>query len=95
MALTENEVRHIARLARLALSEDELEKYRGQLSAILDYVAQLSDLDTSGIEPTSSVLPPGASLRPDRPRPGLDPEALRQNAPDWEADQFRVPPILD
>lgn len=95
MSLSQDEVRNIARLARLSLSEEALEKYRGQLSAILDYVAQLGELDTTGIEPTSSVLPPGTALRPDEPRPGLSPDKLRGNAPDWEAGQFKVPPILD
>jgi aspartyl-tRNA(Asn)/glutamyl-tRNA(Gln) amidotransferase subunit C len=95
MSLSQEEVQHIARLARLSLSDEALAKYRGQLSAILDYVAQLSELDTTGIEPTSSVLPPGTALRPDQARPGLAPDLLRRNAPDWEAGQFRVPPILD
>lgn len=95
MSLTREEVAHIARLARLALTDAELETYREQLSAILDHVAQLGELDTTGIPPTASVLPDQAPLRPDDPRPGLDPAALEANAPDWEAGQFRVPPIFD
>ncbi len=95
MSLTRAEVEHIAHLARLALSEDEIERYREQLSAILDHVAQLGELDTEGIAPTSSVLPVHASLREDEPRPGLGLEQLRRNAPDWDNDQFRVPPIFD
>ncbi len=95
MSLSREDVRHIALLARLALSDEALEKYRGQLSAILDHVAALNELDTSGIEPTASVLPPMPPLRPDQAVPGLDPEELRRNAPDWEEGQFKVPPILE
>ena len=95
MSLSKEEVAHIAFLARLSLSEEELETYREQLSAILDHVAQLSELDTEGIAPTSSVLPVHAQLREDEPRPGLGAETLQRSAPDWAEDQFRVPPILD
>ncbi len=95
MPLTLTEVTHIAQLARLKLTADELETYRTQLSAILDHVAQLSELDTTGIPPTSSFLPPQAVLRPDDPRPGLGAATLGASAPDWEADQFKVPPVLD
>ena len=70
MSLTREEVAHIAQLARLELTDAELETYREQLSAILDHVAQLAELDTTGIPPTSSVLPDQAALRPDEPRPG-------------------------
>ncbi len=95
MALTSEEVEHIARLARLRLSAEEKERYRQQLSAILDHVARLGELDTADIPPTSSVLPPEALLRDDEPRPGLTLEQLLQNAPDVDADQFRVPPIFE
>jgi len=95
MSLTHEEVAHIAQLARLALSEEEIETYREQLSAILDHVAQLSELDTAGIAPTSSVLPVNARLRDDEARPGLGADTLAETAPDWEKDQFRVPPIFD
>jgi aspartyl-tRNA(Asn)/glutamyl-tRNA(Gln) amidotransferase subunit C len=95
MSLTLAEVRHIARLARLTLTDDELETYRGQLSAILDHVARLDELDTKGIPPASSVLPPQGILRPDQPRPGLGAATLAAGAPDWSADQFKVPPVLE
>lgn len=95
MSLTLDEVEHIANLARLRLTEEEKARYRQQLSAILDYVAQLQALDTSGIPPTSSVLPPHSVLRPDEPRPGLATESLLSNAPQVESDQFRVPPVLE
>ena len=95
MSLTLEEVTHIAELARLKLSPDELETYREQLSSILAHVASLQDLDTTGIPPTSSVLPPETVLRADEPRPGLTLEQVLQNAPDEEDGQFRVPPVLD
>lgn len=95
MPLTTKEVEHIANLARLELTDEEKRRYRQQLSAILDYFAQLRELDTSGIPPTSSVLPPRSALREDEPRPGLSLEELLRNAPDTEADQFRVPPVLE
>lgn len=95
MKLTLEEVEHIANLARLQLSEEEKNRYREQLSDILDYVAQLQALDTSGIPPTSSVLPERSVLRPDEPRPGLPLDELLRNAPAAEKGQFRVPPVLD
>ena len=95
MILTHEEVEHIASLARLELSEAEKERYREQLSAILEYAARLQSLDTSMIPPTSGVQPERAELRPDEPRPGLDLADLLRNAPDHEDRQFRVPPILE
>jgi aspartyl-tRNA(Asn)/glutamyl-tRNA(Gln) amidotransferase subunit C len=95
MTLTLAEVEHIAELARLNLSEAEKARFREQLSAILDYAARLQDLDTGDIPPTASVLPTRSVLRPDEPRPGLALDDLLRNAPQVEADQFRVPPVLD
>ena len=95
MILTREEVEHIASLARLELSEAEKERYREQLSAILEYAARLQSVDTSMIPPTSGVQPERAELRPDEPRPGLDLDDLLRNAPDHEDRQFRVPPILE
>lgn len=95
MALTPQEVNHIAELARLSLSAEEKTLYREQLSAILDYAARLQALDTSGIPPTSSVLPARSVLRDDEAHPGLSREELLRNAPLVEKDQFRVPPILE
>lgn len=95
MSLTREEVQHIAILARLELSAEELERYRQQLSAILDYAARLQELDTSGIEPTASVLPPHSSLRSDEARPGLKLDEVLQNAPEVESRQFRIPPVFE
>jgi aspartyl-tRNA(Asn)/glutamyl-tRNA(Gln) amidotransferase subunit C len=95
MSLSNEEVEHIANLARLQLSPGEKEIYREQLSAILDYFARLRNLDTSGIPPTSSVLPPCTVLRKDETRPGLTVQELLINAQEVDANQFRVPPVLE
>jgi len=95
MSLTLAEVEHIAELARLELSAEEKERYRQQLSAILEYAAHLLVLDTSDIPPTSSVLPPRSVLREDIACPSLSTAQVLQNAPRTEDDQFKVPPILD
>ena len=95
MKLSLAEVEHIAELARLRLSEDEKARYREQLSEILDYAARLQAVDTSGISPTSSVLPARNVLRKDEPRPGLSLEEVLRNAPETEKGQFRVPPVLE
>jgi len=95
MILSPEEVEHIAELARLELSQEEKEMYRRQLSAILDHVARLHELDTSGIPPTSSVLAPRSVLRLDESRPGLPLPDLLRNAPQSQDRQFLVPPVLD
>jgi aspartyl-tRNA(Asn)/glutamyl-tRNA(Gln) amidotransferase subunit C len=96
MALTVEEVQHIARLARLELTPEQQELYREQLSAILEYVARLRELDTTDVPPTAgggsvSKMP----LRADRPRPGLPTGRLLENAPDTEDDQFKIPPVFE
>ncbi len=95
MTLTLQEVEHIANLARLELSAEELALYRDQLSAILDHFSRLQELDTHGVKPYSEARQEGMPLRPDIPRPGLSTETLLRNAPEAEEDQFRVPPVLD
>jgi len=95
MSLTPQQVDHIAELARLSLTPQEKELFREQLSSILDYVAQLQQLDTSSIEPTSSVLPPRSRLREDLPRQGISHEQAMSNAPQVEKGQYRVPPIFE
>jgi aspartyl-tRNA(Asn)/glutamyl-tRNA(Gln) amidotransferase subunit C len=95
MKLTLEEVEHIAELARLRLSDDEKARYGEQLSDILEYATRLQAVDTSGISPTSSVLPARSVLRSDEPRPGLSLQDALRNAPDTEKDQFRVPPVLE
>ena len=95
MKLSMAEVEHIANLARLDLTAEEKEQYRQQLSAILEHVARLQELDTEGIPPTSSVLPGEGRLREDEPRQSLPVGEVLQNAPDSKKDQFRVPPVLE
>lgn len=95
MALTLDEVRHIARLARLRLTEEEERSYAGQLSAILDHVARLAEADTTSVPPTATVLPLQAPLREDTPRPGRTTARMLANAPAAEQDMFRIPPVFD
>ena len=93
--LSADAVRAIADLARLELSEDEIELYSGQLSDILGYFQRLQELDTSQIPPTASVLPLSNVLREDRASAPLTPEQVIANAPQSEANQFRVNAVLD
>jgi aspartyl-tRNA(Asn)/glutamyl-tRNA(Gln) amidotransferase subunit C len=95
MSLTQAEVEHIADLARLDLSEDELARYREQLSDVLEYAARLQALDTSHILPTSSVFATRAVLREDIATQSLDVKQVLSNAPQTEDHQFRVPPVLE
>ncbi|KPL80590.1 hypothetical protein ADN00_01745 [Ornatilinea apprima] len=95
MSLTQSEVEHIAELARLDLTAEELESFRQQLSDILEYAARLQSVDTSGIPPTSSVLPPRSVLRPDVAEQGLSADDVLRNAAQTENHQFRVPPVLE
>ena len=95
MALTLEEVDHIASLARLRLTGDEKARFRVQLSSILDYMAMLRRLDTSAIEPTATVLPLRTILRPDVVTPSLPAGELLALAPAAEAQMFRVPPVLE
>lgn len=95
MKLSLEEVSHIAELARLELTVEELEQYRLQLSAILEHVARLQELDTEGIPPTSSVLPASSRLREDEAGECLAVEAVLRNAPARKKDQFLVPPVLE
>src|SRR5512136_2744276 len=95
MALTLKEVRHIAHLARLRLTADEEARYRTQLSAILEYAARLSSIDTASIPPTASVLPLDAPLRPDAVRVSEAAARLLGNAPDSAEGMFRIPPVFE
>lgn len=88
-------VEHIADLAKLRLTDDEIELYAGQLSAILDAVEQLQQLDTDAIPPTASVLPLRNVFRPDRAQPSLPRDVALANAADAADGQFRVDAVLD
>jgi aspartyl-tRNA(Asn)/glutamyl-tRNA(Gln) amidotransferase subunit C len=84
-------VLHVARLARLELSEDELERMASELSTILDHVERISELDLDGVEPTSHVLALENVLRPDEPVESLPRERALESAPDPAEGAFRVP----
>jgi aspartyl-tRNA(Asn)/glutamyl-tRNA(Gln) amidotransferase subunit C len=96
MALSREEVRHIARLARLELAPEEEERLAQQLSAILDYVKQLEALDVSQVEPMTHALAEGAApLREDQVAPSLAPEEALRNAPARAGTCFKVPRIIE
>jgi aspartyl-tRNA(Asn)/glutamyl-tRNA(Gln) amidotransferase subunit C len=86
-----DQVLHVARLARLRLSEEEVERMATELSGILDHVDRISQLDLDGVEPTAHVLPLENVLRPDEPRPSWPRERVVEQAPDPVDGAFRVP----
>jgi aspartyl-tRNA(Asn)/glutamyl-tRNA(Gln) amidotransferase subunit C len=93
-SLTRAEVEHVARLARLALTDEELDALTTELGAILEHAAQVSALDTAGVPATAHPLPLVNVFRADVARPGLDREEVLAAAPDVEDGRFRVPRIL-
>jgi aspartyl-tRNA(Asn)/glutamyl-tRNA(Gln) amidotransferase subunit C len=95
MAITREEVLHVARLARLSLTEAEADRLREQLVNILSYIRQLDALDTKDVVPTSHAVEMGTPFRDDAVRPFGDKEAILANAPDREGDFFRVPRIIE
>lgn len=92
--LGREEVAHVAALARLELTEEELELFTGQLAEVLDHAADVASLDLAGVEPTAHPLALSNVLRPDEPRPCLDREEVLGQAPAVEEHRFKVPPIL-
>lgn len=95
MKLTREVVEHVAHLGRLRLTEEEIELYREQLSAVLEYAEMLNDLDTTAIPPTATVLPLRTVLRQDEPESSFDPEDILANAPRRDGQFFRVHAILE
>ena len=93
MEISREEVQHVAKLARLALSDDEVERFRGQLSAILEAVGKVSELDLEGVPPTSHPLDLVNALAEDEPGPSLPRDDALANAPDPEGGFFGVPPV--
>ena len=93
--ITLAEVEHMARLARLELSEPEKERMRSQLDAILTYIDKLRQLNTDTVEPTSHAIPMLNVMRDDEVRPPLPREAMLANAPEREGDFVRVPKIIE
>ncbi len=95
MPLTFDDVKHIADLARLGLTQEEVTQYRNQLSEILDHAAILQQVDTSAIPPTATVLPLRNVMRDDEVEPSLSQEDVLANAPDAVDGYFKVRAILD
>jgi aspartyl-tRNA(Asn)/glutamyl-tRNA(Gln) amidotransferase subunit C len=85
------QVLHVARLARLALSDEEIKRMSGELPAILEHVERMNELDLEGVEPTSHVVALVNVLRPDEPRPSWDRERVLEGAPEPSDGAFRVP----
>jgi aspartyl-tRNA(Asn)/glutamyl-tRNA(Gln) amidotransferase subunit C len=92
--ITRADVEHVAQLARLALTEDEIEALTEELGAIVEYAAQVSALDTSAVPPTAHPFPVVNVFRPDVARPGLPRDEVLAAAPEAQEKRFRVPRIL-
>jgi aspartyl-tRNA(Asn)/glutamyl-tRNA(Gln) amidotransferase subunit C len=98
MALTEKEVRYVAELAHLKLSDEEVQRFMPQLDSILGYVAKLNELDLGGVEPMAQVLaegPAGFALRSDAARPMFAPDVALANAPEPGPGFFKVPRVIE
>ncbi|MFT8319615.1 MAG: Asp-tRNA(Asn)/Glu-tRNA(Gln) amidotransferase subunit GatC [Bacillus sp. (in: firmicutes)] len=93
--ITIEEVKHVANLARLAITEEEATKFQKQLDAIISFAEELNEIDTEGIEPTSHVLDMKNVLREDKSTKGLPVEEVLRNAPDHQEGQIKVPSIME
>ena len=92
--ITREDVAHVAKLARLAVSDEELDLFTGQLAAVLEHARDVEALDVAGVPPTAHPLPLKNVLRPDVVRPSLDRAEVLAAAPAVEDDRFAVPPVL-
>ena len=92
--ITRDDVAHVARLARLTLTDDELDVFTDQLAAVLDHTADVEALDAEGVPPTAHPYPLVNVLRADEIEPSVDRDEVLRAAPSVEDHQFRVPPIL-
>ncbi len=95
MKITRKEVEHVAKLARLALRNEEIETLTDQLSNILTYVEKLNELDTKNVDPTSHVLPIKNVLREDEVKKSLGRDKALGNTPDRTEEFFRVPKVIE
>jgi aspartyl-tRNA(Asn)/glutamyl-tRNA(Gln) amidotransferase subunit C len=95
MTITRAEVQHVARLARLGLSDDEMDQLASELDHILDAMQALGQLDTSAIPPTAQVIPLQNVMRDDVPRPSWPTDEILKNAPATRDGQFLVPQVLE
>jgi aspartyl-tRNA(Asn)/glutamyl-tRNA(Gln) amidotransferase subunit C len=89
------QVERVAHLSRLDLTDEELQLFSGQLSAVVEYIQKLNELKTDGVEPLAHCLPVHNVFRQDTVKPSLDVEKAMENAPDRVDDFFKVPQILD
>jgi aspartyl-tRNA(Asn)/glutamyl-tRNA(Gln) amidotransferase subunit C len=92
--ITRDDVAHVARLARIELTDDELDTFTGQLAKVLQHARDVEALDVSDVPPTAHPYPLANVLRPDEVRPSLDRDEVLAGAPAAEDGQFRVPPVL-
>lgn len=95
MRLSRDEVEHVALLGRLKLSDDEVERFTGQLNAILGYFEELQEADTSQSAATTHVVPMVNVLRADCERPSVEPDVALANAPERRDDLFKVPRVVE
>lgn len=95
MPLSRQEVLHVAKLARVGVSESDIAKFQAQLSQILDYFQDLQKLDTASVPPTAHVLPLQTVMREDEIAPSFPPEEILANAPQAEEGSFRVRAVLE
>jgi aspartyl-tRNA(Asn)/glutamyl-tRNA(Gln) amidotransferase subunit C len=95
MKIDQATVCHIAKLARIRLTQDEAERLEGELSGILDWVEQLEEVDTEGVEPMTSVVAVTTKMRDDKVTDGGYPEAILENAPAREGNFFVVPKVVE
>lgn len=95
MSVSKDDVRYVANLARLRLTDDEIDQFQTDLNKILEYMDQLNQVDTSKVEPLEHVLELPAVYRPDVAKAPLSHEDALKNAPDADSDHFRVPRVID
>ena len=95
MPLSKEQVEHIARLARVGVTDEDVERFSHQLSDVLEYFERLDEVDTDDVPPTSHTLPLHNVMREDEAQPSYDVEAILANAPDQEERRFRVRVILE
>ena len=95
MAISEAEVRKVALLARITLSDDEVKRFTAQIGSILEYVGKLNELDTTGVEPMAHAVEMSNVFREDEVRPSIGVEAALANAPKRTRSFFVVPPVFD
>jgi aspartyl-tRNA(Asn)/glutamyl-tRNA(Gln) amidotransferase subunit C len=93
--MDEHTVRHVARLARLALSDEDVKRFAGDLSRITEYLSQLAKVDVSGVEMTVHTFGDRNQWREDVARPGFTREQAVANAPESEQNFFKVPPVIE